>query len=61
MRTIRTFRKFLEKYIFASFITFGAKIIVEIIVGKAINANIPSTKFITISSVIIDAIVKLIV
>jgi len=35
----------LEKYILAAFITLGARISVEIIVGIAIKAKNPSIKF----------------
>jgi hypothetical protein len=35
----------LEKYFFARYMTFGAKMIVAIIVGIAINAKNPSIRF----------------
>ena len=46
-------------FVAACYVMFN--IIVDIIVGKAIKANIPSTKLITISREIIHAIIKVIV
>ena len=49
----------LEKYSFAASMTFGERIMEEIIVGIAMRANIPSIKLITKSIVTIEPTIKL--